>query len=448
MPPTSAVAEQAACLLSHYIQFDTTNPPGAERAALEWLAQVIADLGITSEVSLLGSERDRPILIARVGQGQQPALVLNHHADVVPADASAWTHPPFAGEIADGYVWGRGALDCKGQGIIFLLGLAQLVAEGAHFTRPVIYLAVPDEECGGQHGTVWLLEHEPQALNLGEAKTCWVWDEGGVGVADILPDRPLVGISVAEKRVLQLLITAHGEAGHASQHTPNSAPVRLLRSLNRVLGPRPIRLNAVTRRMWQAIAQTRTGTQRFVLNNLHRWPLSAVLGERLAGSGLLSAMLRDTVSLTQLEGSSAPNVVPGTARAVLDCRLLPDTDVSTFRAELVEALADDQVAVETLEDGDPGAISPLDDPLYAAIVESIRAHWPDAMVAPVQMPAASDSRFYRQRGLAAYGLTPIIVPSSDIATIHGVDERLSLDNLALGISVTHDVLQSFCTTQE
>jgi len=317
------------------------------------------------------------------------------------------------------------------------------VQEGVVFTRPVVYTAVPDEEDGGRLGTDWLV-----AQHLTDLNPAWVWDEGSMGVSGMLPGRVLAGVSVAEKCVLQAVITATGESGHGSSPKTDSAPMRLLRALPKVLAPRPLRLNAVTRQMWRGIATAQTGLQRWLLRHLHRWPLLPLLGERVAANGLLGAMMRDTLSLTQLDAGSRPNVIPASARAVLDCRLLPDTNVAAFRAWLAGSLATEHCTVEIVNKGDSGGISPLDGALYTAIAASVRAHIPEALVVPLQMPAASDARFYRQRTIPAYGLTPIVVPAAEITAVHGVNERISLANLELGIRVTHDVIQALCTAQE
>ena len=173
----AALARDAMALLSRYVQFDTTNPPGAELAAAHWLRDQIVARGVASEVTVFEPAAGRGLVMARI-PGSEPLkpLVINHHIDVVAADPAAWTHPPFSGAIADGYVWGRGTLDTKNLGIIFLLALESLIKAGVRFRRPIVFLAVPDEETGGEHGMGWLVAHHAAEINPE-----WVWDEGGGG---------------------------------------------------------------------------------------------------------------------------------------------------------------------------------------------------------------------------------------------------------------------------
>ena len=198
-PDWEAVGRDAMATLSRYVQFDTTNPPGNELAAGRWLAEQLRSRNITDDVAVHEPAAGRGLVLGRIAgsvvpEGGKPPrpLLLNHHMDVVAADPAAWTHPPFSGALADGFVWGRGTLDTKNLGVIFLLALETLIKGGARFRRPIVFLAVPDEETGGEQGMRWLVENHAAALDPE-----WVWDEGGSGFKDMFGPGIMFGLSVA-----------------------------------------------------------------------------------------------------------------------------------------------------------------------------------------------------------------------------------------------------------
>ena len=385
------------------------------------------------------------MLVGRI-QGTDPLkpLVLNHHIDVVPADPGRWSHPPFSGEVVDGYVWGRGALDTKGLGVMHLLALEQLIREGLTFQRPVIFLAVSDEETGGAQGMRWLVEN-----HLDELDPEWVWDEGGGGIV-FGPDsglpggRPLFGVAVTEKQIQHLRLVASGEPGHASMPHSNNANVTLMRALDRVLPPRPMRLNGVTRTMFQQFAGLLGFPVSFLLRNIENPLILRLVERKLAGNRLLNAMLRDTISLTILNAGYKVNVIPERAEASIDCRLLPDTDAAQFRHWLEETIDDERVQVEIVETSDPTGISPTESPFFDAVRHALARHVPKAVVYPLMVAGGTDSRFFRARSIPAYGFSPCVMEVSDIERIHGIDERISVDNLLLGVKVTCDMVRELC----
>jgi acetylornithine deacetylase/succinyl-diaminopimelate desuccinylase-like protein len=435
-----AVREDAATTMSRYVQFDTTNPPGNEMAAALWLKDQLVERGITHDVTLYEPAPGRAVLTGRI-EGSEPLkpLVLNHHMDVVPADSSHWSHPPFGGEVTGGYVWGRGTLDTKDLGVIHLLALERLIQEGATFRRPVIFLAVPDEETGGSQGMDWLVEHHLDALDPE-----WVWDEGGGGIKGLLGNRPMFGVAVAEKQIQHLRLVATGEAGHGSMPHENNANVTLMRALNRVLRPRPMRVNDVTAAMFREIAQAQRFPLSFLLRHMDNPVTLRLAGRRLAATKIMNAMLRDTISLTMLKAGYKVNVIPKQAEAGIDCRLLPDTDAAQFRRWLETTIGDERVRVETVKTSVPTAISPIEGPFFDAVQHAVARHVPDGIVFPLQMPGGSDSRFFRARNIPAYGFAPPVLELSDIDRVHGVDERISIENLVLGVKIARDIIQELC----
>jgi acetylornithine deacetylase/succinyl-diaminopimelate desuccinylase-like protein len=439
--------------------------------------------------------------------------------DVVGADPAAWTYPPFSGAIADGFVWGRGALDTKNLGVIFLLALESLVKAGVRFRRPVLFLAVPDEETGGEHGMRWLVEQHGAELDPE-----WVWDEGGGGFRDMLGPGVMFGLTVAEKQIQHIRLIAAGEPGHASMPhpdapqgiltrglqgamsateplrrnavtttlhgavepvvrpsaallnealdsslaqrlgagrlrtlgrramgkpdataAPRNANVALLRALERILAsPRPLRVNAITVAMFRAMAAVQPFPASALLERLDN-PLALRLAAgRLQADSALNAMLRDTVSLTMLHAGYKINVIPERAEAEIDCRLLPDTDADEFHAWLKATLADERIQVEVTESSPPSGNAPLEGPFVDAITAGVRKHMPGAGVFPMLVPGATDGRYWRQRGYAAYGFAPVVMERSDLARVHGIDERISAENLLTGIKMARDIIERLC----
>lgn len=436
-----SIGREAAAALSRYVQFDTTNPPGKEMAAACWLKEQIRDRGITSQVTLHEPAPSRGLLVAQIsGEEDLRPLVLNHHIDVVPAEAQFWTHPPFSGAIADGHVWGRGTLDTKNLGIIFLLALELLVKEGARFRRPVVFTAVPDEETGGKEGMGWLVSQPGPRLD-----PQWVWDEGGGGLRDMAGPSLMFGLAVAEKQIQQIRLTARGTPGHGAMPHGDNANVTLIRALDRVLSrPRAVRVNSVTREMLRTIGEGRGFPTSLFLRCLDNPLLLRLASGRLQSISALSVMLRDTVSLTVLRGGYKVNVIPERAEAEIDCRLLPDTDPEEFHAWLRQRLGDEKVSVQVLESSPRTGSSPVTGDFFDAVREAVGEHCPGAGVFPMMVPGATDSRYWRKQGYPAYGFAPVVLGKEDLGRVHGIDERISIDNLVLGVNIARRVIQTLC----
>ncbi len=435
-----ALRQDAVATLSRYVRFDTTNPPGNELPAALWLRDEIVRRGISQDVALYEPASGRGLLIARI-PGSEPLkpLLLNHHIDVVAADPCRWTYPPFEGVVSDGFVWGRGTLDTKSLGIIFMLALQELLKEGVSFRRPVIFLAVPDEETGGKNGMRWLVER-----HLAELDPAWVWDEGGGGIRGVFGKAAFFGIAVVERQIQHLRLIATGTPGHGSMPHANNACIILLRALERILSsPRPMRLNGVTAEMFRVWGRGQK-FPRSMLRLLAHPLFLRLAGRRLSTDKWLNAMLRDTISLTVLRAGYKVNVIPERAEAEIDCRLMPDTDAAEFHHWLHERIADERIRVEVMESSPPSGVSPLDSAFYRAAVRAIERHIPGSIVFPLLMTGATDGRYFRQRGYPTYGLGPIVLEREDVSRNHGVDERISCENLVLGIQIARDIIRELC----
>jgi len=294
-----AIQADAVATMSRYVQFDTTNPPGNELPAAEWLRDQLRDRGITRDVTIHEPAAGRGLVVGRIA-GREPLkpLLINHHIDVVGADPAQWTHPPFSGAVAEGFVWGRGTLDTKNLGVVFLLALDSLLKEGVRFRRPIIFLAVPDEEARGHAGMRWLTER-----HLAELDPEWVWDEGSGGLHGMFGERTMFGIAVAEKRPHNVRLIASGEPGHGSMPHANNAVVTLAAALERLRrAPRPLHTNAVTAGMFRALAGAQKFPASFFLRHLDQPAILRLLSGRLSADRLMGAVLRDTISPTILRG--------------------------------------------------------------------------------------------------------------------------------------------------
>jgi acetylornithine deacetylase/succinyl-diaminopimelate desuccinylase-like protein len=437
----SAIPADAADTMSRYVQFDTTNPPGNELPAALWLREQLLARGITQDITIYEPAAGRGLVLARL-PGSEPLkpLLINHHMDVVGADPAQWTHPPFSGAIADGFVWGRGTLDTKNLGVVYLLALEVLIKAGVRFRRPIVFLAVPDEETGGSQGMRWLVENHLSALDPE-----WVWDEGSGGFKGLFGPRVMFGVAVAEKQIQHLRLVAAGEPGHGSIPHANNANLVLLHALQRVLAaPRPLRLNANAAVMFKSIAGSQSFPVSFLLRGLSNPLLLRLAGRRLSADRLINALLRDTISLNVIKGGYKVNVIPERAEAEIDCRLLPDTDAVEFHAWLRQRLADPRVQVEIEESSPPSGVAPLDTPFYRAVAGAVERYTPGAGLFPLLVPGATDGRYFRQRGYAAYGFAPMILERTDINRPHGIDERISIENLVLGVNMAVDILKELC----
>jgi acetylornithine deacetylase/succinyl-diaminopimelate desuccinylase-like protein len=406
---------EAAGWLQGYLRIDTTNPPGNEERAADYLAGILARAGIPSQKVETPSHRASLWARLRAPRSGGRAVLLLHHMDVV-APGPGWSVPPFGGLVKGGRLWGRGALDDKSLGIAELAAFVDLQRRGGPRGRDVVFLAVPDEESGGGEGTGWLLAHRPELFQGVEA----VVGEGGRN--QVVNGRLLWwGIEVAQKRPLWLSVEAGGRGGHASSLNPSSAAHQLIEGLARVLAmPQRWRVTAPARDYLAALAP---------LHNSHWRKILAHVDESIGPDGprtfLLPGMANlflDTVQVTVIQAGERINVVPSTAHALLDVRLLPDTDGAAFQAGIEKALGRG-IDLRLLLTSPPAVPSPAAGRLYAAFQKVLGA---EAPVVPAMVPGFTDSRFFRDRHVPAYGISPFALEGAESAGIHGPDERIPL----------------------
>ncbi|HLY37610.1 MAG TPA: M20/M25/M40 family metallo-hydrolase [Candidatus Binatia bacterium] len=426
-PDWRRLGDEAADVLSDVIRIDTQNPPGDETAAANALARKLSAEGIAADV--IESAPDRGNLHARLaGSGRGRPIILLAHLDVVPADPRAWRMPPFGGVREHGYVYGRGALDAKGVAVTELMTLVALKRAGEVPARDIVFLATADEEMGGKAGSGWIVEHRPDLLHDAE----YLLTEGDhirVGPGG----RKIVEVAVAEKTPCWIKLTAHGEAGHGAVPPPQTAVTRLVRALDKL------------RRYRTAVRVVRPVEEYFAaLGALERGPEAARfahLGEALEDPAFFAdftrnpqqnALIRNTITPTVVQAGSKTNVIPDEASAQLDCRLLPGERPADFLALLRDVIADENVRVEPLLSF-PASSSDAHSGFVDAIRRMAASELGGAPVVPSVIAGFTDSHYFREHGIASYGFLPFVLSEDDERTVHGVNERISVENLRDGI---------------
>jgi acetylornithine deacetylase/succinyl-diaminopimelate desuccinylase-like protein len=421
---------EAAGWLQQYLRIDTSNPPGNEGKAAAFLAGILQKEGIPSRI--VATPEGRASLYARLSSPRSGgrAVLLLHHMDVVPP-GPGWTVPPFSGLVRNGRLWGRGAIDDKSLGVAQLVAMIDLQRRRVPLERDVIFLAVPDEENGGGRGTAWLLASHPELFQGVEA----VINEGGrsqTGAGDKLL---WWGIEVSQKRPLWLEVSTSGRGGHGAGLNPNSANHQLVEGLARLLAAPPRwRVTPPVRDYCHAIAPLQNAYWRRIFGNIDS--VITPTGPREFMLPGMANLFLDTVQLTVLRGGERINVVPERSTALLDVRLLPDTDSAAFLAEVKQRLGKG-IDVKVLVTSPPSPASPASGRLYGALQRVLGA---DGPVVPTFVAGFTDSRYFRERGIAAYGVSPFKLLPDDSKGIHASDERIPLAELDRGVERMKKVL--------
>jgi acetylornithine deacetylase/succinyl-diaminopimelate desuccinylase-like protein len=415
-----ALEREATDLLSEYLQIDTTNPPGNERKAIEFISRFLKDEGLPGEV--FAADPDRPNLVCRLDSGQDPrGLMLLHHCDVVGANPAEWTVPPFGGVVQDGYIYGRGALDMKGMGVMELLAFVLAKREKLPLRKDLVLVVCCDEETGSQRGAEYLAKNHRRAL-----EAAWTLNEGGSGWK--MGNWETILLGFGEKGPLWLRLTAEGKAGHGSVPHGQNPCETLLDGLSALkAAPRPLRI----------LPEMQT-----LLNNLG---LAGLAPEELGASPLmqlpyLRAMFHDTMNITMLQAGFKPNVIPGRAEAALDVRVLPGRSMEDLKNEIEKALPPGPFSLEVIQSISP-SLSPRDNEFFRCLEQTARKFFPQAVFLPGVFPGFTDSRCFRDLGMACYGWIPAMVEEEDLTRVHGIDERIRISDLSTGVQVIWEIVQ-------
>ena len=416
--------DEATRRLQEYVRIDTSNPPGDTHKAADFLASIFERDGIP--VTRYESAPGKAIIYARLKATVSPpagkAIVLLHHMDVVPADRSQWKLDPFGATIQGNELWGRGAMDMKGQGIAHLMAFLRLKRERVPLSRDVILLAEPDEEVGGALGARWMI-----ANHYAELDPEYVIDEGGFGSRDLFaPGKLVYGISVAEKKIVWLKLRAEGVAGHGSQPHDQNPNDRLVKALGRLLGAPESPVPPA-------------GREPSVLD-----VMKARVGP-FATNKFTNAIQHSTIALTWFRsGVGDPpkiNVIPSVAEAGIDCRVLPGTTKDQWIADVQRRLGDPSITIEVINESDDPVVTTQDSPLFRNLEAAIRRRHADAVVTPMLIPYGTDSNAFRPKGVKSYGIFPAILSAEIAASMHSDAERMPLDSVAEAVEVFFEALR-------
>jgi acetylornithine deacetylase/succinyl-diaminopimelate desuccinylase-like protein len=426
--------DEAVRLLQEYLRIDTSNPPGNELKAADFFSRVFDDAGIPSTVYPYAPGRANIYAILK-GDGSERPLVFLNHMDVVHANSANWRVPPFSGEIVDGEIYGRGALDMKDEGLLQAMAMVIAAREHLPLKRDLIFLATSDEEVGDT-GSAWILEHHPELVRDAE----YLITEGGSNL--IHPGEGTVyGIGVAEKAPFWLRLTARGQGGHGSIPIADSATNRLVRALARVVNwQTPVRLIPAAEEYFHAVAPLQPEPRASEFRNIRSSLENPAFVKSLMNDEDYAYLLHDTVSLTVLKGGPQTNVIPASASADLDVRLLPGTEPKEFLHQLRKVVADDQIEIDPLSRFRTPNASSTDTALYRAIEQVVHQYNPQALVTPVLNSGYTECQMYRPLGLTCYGFAPIELTSELDSTQHAANERIPVEQLRRGVKMLYEVV--------
>jgi len=423
--------------MQDYLRIDTTNPPGNEMKAVAFFKKILDQEGIENRVFEYSPGRGD--LWARLphttAEAKRPIILLNH-MDVVTSDAAHWRVPPFSGEIKDGYIWGRGAQDMKDEGLAQLMVMVMLTREKIALDRDVIFLAVADEEVDNT-GTDWFIAHQRDLLENAE----FLINEGGENLLENGKVK-YMGVDVGEKTTFWLHVVAHGRPGHASRPIADSAPNRLVRALERILAYRtPLKVLPVVDEFLRDMAPYEPPERARQYRNIRKSIEDKKFQNEVEQDESLNYLLRDTISLTMLNGSEQTNVIAPEAWANLDVRILPGGDPKAVLQAVRRVVNDPNVTVEPLNlEFRQANYSPTNTALYD-VVRKVSAHYfPGTPVVPLITSGYTENQRYRPLGINAYGFNPYTATDEEGNTEHGNDERIRVEEVRRGPRILFDVV--------
>ena len=433
------LAEHSFRLCQQLLRIDTTNPPGNELPAAELIAEELRSAGL--EPTVLESAPGRGNVIARIrGTGEKPPLLLTAHLDVVEADPEFWRHPPFCGEVHEGCLWGRGAIDMKNMAAMSVAIITRLAREGVKPKRDLIFAGVADEEAGCRYGSLWLCENHTDLV-----KSEFAIGEGG-GFNLTVAGRSFFTVQVAEKGVCWVRARATGEPGHGSMPREDSAVVKMADAIAR-LGKQ-----GLPRHESDSVEEFVASLAAHLPAPLR--PLIRALGHPTFGPAMLrflpdpsvkrafKSLLGNTASPTVVRAGNKTNVIPAVAEAEIDGRILPGQSEADFLRELREVLGA-EIELEVMHSLPPVVTEPKESSLYSVIHDVMREREPNAPLVPFILQGFTDAKAFTSIGAKWYGFAPVKLPPTlrFADMFHGHNERIPVDGLAWGTDVLMDVVR-------
>lgn len=429
--------------LRELLRCDTRNPPGNEVRAATYLQTVLEQAGIPS--TIVGPSPDRATIVARLsGDGSERPLLLMSHTDVVAVEREQWTHDPFGGDITDGWLYGRGALDMKDMVAMELQTLLLLKRRGVALKRDVIFMAAADEELGGHSGAGWMVAHRPDLIDAEYAL-----NEGG-GSGEELNGRRFYTVQTAEKGTARFRLRMRGQPGHGSVPHDDNAILKLAERLLRLQEQRlPVHITSTVRAFLSALASLQppeVSAQLLAILDPHGDPDAAIDALALPDDfkHMARSIIRNSVSATMLRAGSQINVIPSQAEASLDGRILPGWTPEMFRDELLQIFGSD-VEIEFIAPSEPLEADP-EGPMLETIKAVLAERDPGAPVVPVMLTGATDAKHVSKLGTRVYGFAPGLYSGPHEGNrVHGHDERISIKSLRWGVRILYEVVERFCT---
>jgi len=434
----AALHAECVSLLREYLTIDTTNPPGDVSKAADWVESALGSAGIES--TRLGPSPQKANVIATLeATTEARPLVLAHHMDVVPVVREDWSVDPFGGDVHDGFVWGRGTLDMKAFGVLTMVCAMKLRRLDVPLKRSVRILATADEEVGGIDGAKWLAENHLEAA-AGE----YLLTEGSFARAG--PRATYYAVQIAEKGVSTVKLTARGQPGHASSPREDNSVVRIARAIARIGSYRspPGALPLARRYLGAFPAGALRLAQGRTVGDLSDVEMEELL-HQLSGGSRIQNMLRNTFSPTMINAGLGQNVIPPSCDAYVDCRSVPGVTSDDLLVELASVIEDALVDLELVKSS-VGTESTVDSPLFAAIQAAVKSERPEAIVVPYLTSGGTDCKHFRPRGVVAYGHIPFEIDDKEAEGIHGIDERVSLENLERALRIVMKTVLNMCAS--
>lgn len=434
-----AIDDETLHMLSDYVKVNTTNPPGNELDGARFLKAILDREGIEAQLldtAELGPNRGN--LYARLkGNGSKRAVALVNHLDVVPVAPTFWSVDPFGGVIKDGYVWGRGTLDMKGQAVVQLMAMIALKRSGVPLNRDIVFIGNADEEFDGSGAVAFVKNHADLLKDVEFLMT-----EGGENMV-VNGKLKYYGVGVSEKQTFWQKIVVKGVPSHGSRPTKQNPVPRLVAALDRIAHyETPLHVLPDVQKFLHDISPQYTGERRAWLADVRTAVKNPRARKWLTDDIYWNAILRNTISLTMLSGSNKTNVIPAEATAQMDIRLLSDTDPAAFLRTLEAVVHDTAVHFDQQIEPKTKLQSPIDTDLFHAIEKASHERNPDVIVTTPMFTAATDRPTYRALGIVTYGFDPFLVENEEMHSgMHGNNERLAVSNVGFGVKYLYDVLR-------
>ena len=433
----------AVKLATEYFQIDTTNPPGNEAKAAAFFKKVFDAEGIRNQVFEVKPGRDN--ILARLhGSGVQRPIILLSHEDVVTSTPELWKHPPFSAAVDNSVMYARGSEDMKNEAIAHLVTMIMLKRENVRLDRDVIFLATADEEVD-DIGSEWMIANKKDLFGNAE----FLVTEGGRDRRDEKGNIQYVGINSAGKIPFWLVLTTHGSAGHGSRPLPDSATNRLVRALDRVINYKTeMTVLPVVDQFFKAMSRYETGARKQQFMNVRESLKDPKFRQSVEDNENLNYMFRNTITLTQMEGSHQTNVIPAIATAHLDVRLMPGEDPEKFLVAITRVVNDPKVEIKAERPSKQGKASPIDTTLMTAIRNTAAHYFPNTPVTPWMDSGYTENEMYRQLGIVCYGFNPYTTTDEESHSEHNNNERIRVGELRRGPLVMFDVVAQVAGKQK